>query len=122
MTARRTSPAPQNLLVTSAVPAEPKWTPRPWRRRLGRAALGACLLVLAAWTAFSIWAESCVFEPPALPAAHPSYELRAEDVRPGLRRFGAAWARVDQGMHEVYLDGDAVARGRAVAALCLPAL
>lgn len=106
----------------TATPVSAAGPARPRRTRLRRAARLAAwsaggLVVL--WFAFAAWIEStCVYEAPALPASHPALALRPVDAGGGVVRCGDAWVHRDLGISELYLEGDAVARGSAMASLC----
>ena len=90
------------------------------RRVLLRIAIaGAC--VVAVWFAFAAWVEhSCVYGPPAIPPPpEGAVVTRASD---GLSRFHSSWLHEDEGIQELFLEGDAVQRGYAMANLCAAGL
>jgi hypothetical protein len=105
-------------------PAPGGATASPWRRRLRLLARGAAAAVASLallWFAFAAWVESrCIYAPPELPAPATADEvLREAD---GVSRFGASWLHEDEGIRELFLEGDPVARGRAMASLCADSL
>ncbi len=112
-------PAPTAPAAPTEKPPQP--VPR-WRRLLVRIALGAgtlLALLLLAGLGFCLWVEhACTFPPPPLPAGNPALAEAVKPDGPGLRRCGACWVHEDEGIREIYLEGDAVARGFGMASLC----
>jgi hypothetical protein len=94
----------------------------PGRRLLVRLALWAAALLavlLVAALGFFLWLEhACTFPPPPLPAGDPALAETVKEEGPGLRRCGSCWTHEDEGIREIYLEGDPVARGFGMASLC----
>jgi hypothetical protein len=69
------------------------------------------------WLLLALWVETaCIYVAPDVPAPPPGVHVVESGA--GLSRYGDSWLHEDEGIAELYLAGDAVARGYAMASLC----
>ncbi len=102
----------------AAAPASSSSRARRWARRLALAAGAVLVVALASALLLSWWLEGRLFTPPPLPVDHPALACPVIQDPVGIRRLGDAWVHEDEGIGEIFLPGDAVARGYAMASLC----